>query len=128
MRRFLRRPVTARSGRNPPLEVQIAGVLAAARASRARARKRVDRFIKAPVLGQRRSCLEASAVTKTLDASWAERAAARPLAVVDRHAASPGVTRAGNSVAVYLCNKSVPDPIGFAQLRDLSDLILDACE
>jgi CubicO group peptidase (beta-lactamase class C family) len=31
-------------------------------------------------------------------------------------------------VAVYLCNKSVPDPIGFAQLRDLSDLILDACE
>ena len=31
-------------------------------------------------------------------------------------------------VSVYLCNKSVPDPIGFAQLRDLSDLILDACE
>jgi CubicO group peptidase (beta-lactamase class C family) len=31
-------------------------------------------------------------------------------------------------VAVYLCNKSVPDPIGFAQLLDLSDLILDACE
>jgi CubicO group peptidase (beta-lactamase class C family) len=31
-------------------------------------------------------------------------------------------------VAVCLCNKSVPDPIGFAQLRDLSDLILDACE
>ena len=30
-------------------------------------------------------------------------------------------------VSVYLCNKSVPDPIGFAQLRDLSDLILDAC-
>ena len=31
-------------------------------------------------------------------------------------------------VAVYLCNKSVPDPIGFAQLRELSDLILGACE
>jgi len=31
-------------------------------------------------------------------------------------------------VSVYLCNKSVPDPFGFAQLRDLSDLILDACE
>jgi ribonucleotide reductase alpha subunit len=31
-------------------------------------------------------------------------------------------------VFVYLYNKSVPDPIGFAQLRDLSDLILDACE
>jgi CubicO group peptidase (beta-lactamase class C family) len=31
-------------------------------------------------------------------------------------------------VSVYLCNKSVPDPIGFAQLRDLSDLILDACD
>ena len=31
-------------------------------------------------------------------------------------------------VAVYLSNKSVPDPIGFAQLLDLSDLILDACE
>ena len=31
-------------------------------------------------------------------------------------------------VAVYLCNKSVPDPIGFAQLLDLSDLILDSCE
>jgi CubicO group peptidase (beta-lactamase class C family) len=31
-------------------------------------------------------------------------------------------------VVAYLCNKSVPDSIGFAQLRDLSDLILDACE
>jgi CubicO group peptidase (beta-lactamase class C family) len=31
-------------------------------------------------------------------------------------------------VAVYLSNKSVRDPVGFAQLRDLSDLILDACE
>lgn len=31
-------------------------------------------------------------------------------------------------VTAYLSNKSVPDPVGFAQLRDLSDLILDACE
>ena len=31
-------------------------------------------------------------------------------------------------VAAYLSNKSVDDPVGFAQLRDLSDLILDACE
>jgi CubicO group peptidase (beta-lactamase class C family) len=31
-------------------------------------------------------------------------------------------------VTAYLSNKSVPDPVGFAQLSDLSDLILDACE
>jgi CubicO group peptidase (beta-lactamase class C family) len=31
-------------------------------------------------------------------------------------------------VTAYLSNKYVPDPVGFAQLRDLSDLILDACE
>jgi CubicO group peptidase (beta-lactamase class C family) len=31
-------------------------------------------------------------------------------------------------VTAYLSNKSVPDPVGFAQLRDLSDLVLDACE
>jgi CubicO group peptidase (beta-lactamase class C family) len=31
-------------------------------------------------------------------------------------------------VTAYLSNKSVPDPVGFAQLRELSDLILDACE
>ena len=31
-------------------------------------------------------------------------------------------------VTAYLANKGVPDPVGFAQLRDLSDLILDACE
>ncbi len=30
-------------------------------------------------------------------------------------------------VSVYLSNKSVPDPVGFGQLRDLSDLILDSC-
>jgi hypothetical protein len=31
-------------------------------------------------------------------------------------------------VTAYLSNKSVPDPVGFAQLCELSDLILDACE
>ncbi len=31
-------------------------------------------------------------------------------------------------VTAYLCNKSVSDLVGFAQLRDLSDLILEACE
>jgi len=30
-------------------------------------------------------------------------------------------------VVAYLCNKSVADAIGFAQLRELSDLILNAC-
>ena len=67
-------------------------------------------------------------MTKALGASWAERAAARPLGVVDRQSASSGVTRAGNLLLPICANKSVPDPVGFAQLRDLSDLILDACE
>jgi hypothetical protein len=30
--------------------------------------------------------------------------------------------------AVDMSNKSVPDPVGFTQLKDLSDLIIDACE
>ena len=54
---------------------------------------------------------------KAPDALWAEIAAAKPWAVVDRRAAllcDPGQ----EVVFVYLYNKSVPDPIGFAQLRD----------
>jgi CubicO group peptidase (beta-lactamase class C family) len=31
-------------------------------------------------------------------------------------------------LTAYLSNKSVPDRVGFDQLRDLSDLILDACQ
>jgi hypothetical protein len=48
--------------------------------------------------------------------------------MLDRRSASLGVTPAGNMLLAYLSNKSVPDPVGFTQLKDLSDLIIDVCE
>jgi CubicO group peptidase (beta-lactamase class C family) len=88
----------------------------------------VDRFIKAPVRWSQAFMLGGVSSDQDLGRIMGTKSSRQTFGFGGSSCCVAWCDPIRELVAVYLSNKSVPDPIGFAQLRDLSDLILDACE
>ena len=88
----------------------------------------VDRFIKAPVRWSQAFMLGGVGSDENLGLIMGRKSSRETFGCGGSSCCVAWCDPGRELVAVYLCNKSLPDPIGFAQLRDLSDLILDACE
>jgi CubicO group peptidase (beta-lactamase class C family) len=88
----------------------------------------VDRFIKAPVRWSQAFMLGGVSSDEDLGRIMGRKSSRETFGCGGSSCCVAWCDSSRELVAVYLCNKSVPDPIGFAQLLDLSDLVLDACE
>ena len=88
----------------------------------------VDRFIKAPVRWSQAFLLGGVRSDDDLGRIMGSKSSRETFGFGGSSCCMAWCDPGRELVAVYLCNKSVPDPIGFTELRDLSDLILDACE
>lgn len=88
----------------------------------------VDRFIKAPVRWSQAFLLGGVSSDEDLARIMGRKSSRETFGFGGSSCSVAWCDPGREIVAVYLCNRSVPDSVGFTQLCELSDLILDACE